>query len=272
VLECAVNISEGQRGAVVAAIAAAAGPALLDVHADPHHHRAVLTLAGHDDRLEAAVRAVASATVESLDLGRHHGAHPRLGVLDVVPFVDLSRPDTVSPIAEAARDRFAGWAGDALGLPCFCYGPRHPTLPQVRRQAWTELGPDTGPPSPHPTAGATAVGARATLVAYNLWLAEDDLDTARAVARSLRGPSIRALGLDVGGRVQVSCNLVDPMRLGPADVFDAVSSQAAVARAELVGLLPLAVLVAAPRGRWRQLDLDPSRTIEARLEESGLDL
>jgi glutamate formiminotransferase / 5-formyltetrahydrofolate cyclo-ligase len=269
VLECVVNISEGRRGATVAAIAAAAGPALLDVHADPYHHRAVLTVAGLDD-LETAVRSVARSAVESLDLGGHLGAHPRLGVVDVVPFVDLSWPDSIGPLAVAARDRFAAWAGDALALPCFCYGPGHPTLPEVRRRAWSGLQPDRGPQVPHPTAGATAVGARSLLVAYNLWLAHGDLDVARAVAGSLRGPHLRALGLDVGGRVQVSCNLLDPMRFGPGQIYDAVASRVEVGRAELVGLLPHAVLNAVPRGRWRELDLDPSRTIEARLEEAGL--
>jgi glutamate formiminotransferase len=270
VLECVINISEGRRGAVIALVGAAAGSALLDVHADPHHHRAVLTLAGADDDLDAAVRAVAATAVDALDLGGHRGVHPRLGVLDVVPFVDLSCPDTVSPVAVAARDRFAEWAGEVLALPCFCYGPGHPTLPEVRRRAWSALRPDRGPMTPHPTAGATAVGARTVLVAYNLWLAHADLDTARAIAAALRGPAVRALAFEVGGQVQVSCNLLDPTRFGPEHAYDAVAGRADVDRAELVGLLPSAVIGTIPRRRWRDLDLDPSRTIEARLHEAGL--
>jgi glutamate formiminotransferase len=114
------------------------------------------------------------------------------------------------------------------------------------------------------------VGARPLLVAYNLWLAAPDLVEARAVAAALRSPDVRALGLPVGNQVQVSCNLIAPSRFGPAAAFDAVSSRTTVSRAELVGLLPTAVLEATPSRRWTELDLDPSRTIEARLERAGL--
>jgi glutamate formiminotransferase len=123
---------------------------------------------------------------------------------------------------------------------------------------------------PHPTAGAAAVGARPPLVAYNLWLATPDVGLARTIAGELRSEAVRALGLQVGERAQVSCNLIDPWRTGPEVVFDAVASRAAVARAELVGLIPASVLDAVPRHRWPELDLGPSQTIEARLEEKGL--
>ena len=110
------------------------------------------------------------------------------------------------------------------------------------------------------------------LVAYNVWLAEPDVALAKQIAREVRGPAVRALGLDVGGQAQVSCNLIDPDRVGPAALFDAVASRAAVARAELVGLVPARVLAAIPPERWPPLDLDPSRTIEARRGGSaGLD-
>ncbi|MBK9179536.1 MAG: glutamate formiminotransferase [Acidimicrobiales bacterium] len=257
VLECVVNVSEGRRPQVVRAIAGAAGRDLLDVHTDPDHHRTVLTLLG-----EGAVRSVARASLDLLDLGEHQGAHPRIGVLDVVPFVPLGPDDLAEALS--ARDRFARWAGSELQLPCFLYGPER-SLPDVRRHAFAELAPDTGPAHPHPTAGACAVGARAVLVAYNLWLAEPDASRARAIARDLRGPAVRALGLVVGREVQVSCNLVAPLEVGPAAVYDAVAARAPVARAELVGLVPAAVLAAIPRRRWDQLDLDPSRTIEARI-------
>jgi glutamate formiminotransferase len=107
-------------------------------------------------------------------------------------------------------------------------------------------------------------------VAYNLWLATADVALARTVAAEIRNEWVRALGLDVGEGVQVSCNLTDPWRIGPELVFDAVASRVEVARAELVGLLPATVLDAAPRHRWAELDLDSSRTIEARLQEKGL--
>jgi glutamate formiminotransferase len=266
VLECVINISEGRRADVIAAIGATAGPLLLDVHSDAHHHRSVLTLAG--PAVEEAAQAVAREAVARIDLRAHEGVHPRLGAVDVVPFVPLDDADMSDAVA--ARDRFAAWAADELALPCFVYGPER-TLPDVRRHAFGELVPDHGPPKPHPTAGAAAVGARPVLVAYNLWLASADPATAKGLARSLRSEHVRALGLDVGGRAQVSCNLVNPLVVGPGAVYDAVAASTEVARAELVGLVPAAVAAAIPASRWAELDVDPSRTIEARLEQAGLD-
>lgn len=272
VLECVVNVSEGRRAEILSALTDAAGPSLLDVHRDPDHHRSVLTLAGPEEVVDAGVRALAAETTARIDLGGHDGAHPRFGVLDVVPWVPLrGGPLTDGPLWPAirARDRFARWAGNALELPCFLYGPER-SLPDVRRTAWISLTPDTGPARPHPTAGSAAVGARPLLVAYNVWLVRPDLERARAIAAEIRGPAVRALGLKVGDMVQVSCNLIAPTAVGPAAIFDAVASRAEPARAELVGLLPSAVLGAIPRARWVELDVDPTRTIEARLEEAGL--
>jgi glutamate formiminotransferase len=262
VLECVINVSEGRDAAVIAAIASAAGRDLLDVHSDPHHHRSVLTVVGED-----AARAVASRAVDLLDLRDHDGVHPRLGVVDVVPFVAL---DGAAPAdAVDARDRFVAWFAAEHGVPCFRYGPER-SLPDVRRHAFATLAPDAGPAAPHPTAGACAVGARALLVAYNVWLAEPDLERARAIAAAVRGPAVRALGLPVGDRVQVSLNLVDPERLGPGEAYDLVASTAAtvgasVDGAELVGLVPDAVLRREPTERWHELDLTAERTIESRL-------
>jgi glutamate formiminotransferase len=258
VLECVVNVSEGRRTEVVAALAAAAGADLLDVHTDGDHHRTVLTVVG-----EIAPRAVATVAVERIDLRGHIGAHPRMGAVDVVPFVPLA--GATMDDAVAARDRFARWLGGTLGVPAFTYGPGRPGLPEIRRQAFARLAPDAGPAYASPRAGATAVGARPVLVAYNLWLAAPDLALARSLARRLRGPAVRALGLAVGAAAQVSCNLVDPLSVGPAAVYDAVAACAPVARAELVGLVPEAVLAAVDPGRWPELDLDAGRTIEARL-------
>lgn len=268
-LECVVNISEGRRAEIVGAVAAAAGPLLLDTHLDPDHHRVVLTLGGPGDRVEAATRAVASAATAALDLTDHAGAHPRLGVVDVVPFVPVG-PSTAFGAAIAARDRFCAWAGAELALPCFLYGPER-TLPEVRRRAFVDLVPDCGPPAPHPTAGACCVGARPVLVAWNAWLVDHDVALAKRIAAAIRGPAVRALGLDVGGRAQVSCNLVDPSAVGPGEVLTAIERQARVERCELVGLVPDAVLRAEPADRWARLDLGPDRTIEARLEQAGLD-
>ena len=257
-----MNVSEGQDPSAITALTVAAGDDLLDVHADADHHRAVLTLVG-----EAAPRSVARAAVEAIDLRKHAGAHPRFGAVDVVPFVPLG--SSTIDTAVRARDDFARWAADTLGLPCFLYGPER-TLPEVRRGAFATLSPDTGPLVPHPTAGAVAVGARPLLVAYNLWLVESDLDRAKAIAAHLRSATVRTLGLAVGGAVQVSCNLVDPTRSGPAEAYDAVAAETEIERAELVGLIPEAVVRAIPESRWDELDLAVDRTIEARLAQRGV--
>jgi glutamate formiminotransferase len=292
-LACVVNVSEGRDRRVIAALAAAGGGPVLDVHSDPDHHRSVFTLAGPG--LEDAVQGLARRTVELIDLAAHDGVHPRLGALDVVPFTPLG--DDGSPVfaggdggddgddggddgagppladARRARQRFATWAGTTLALPCFLYGPER-SLPEVRRGAFAGLDPDTGPARPHPTAGACAVGARFALVAYNLWLSTGELDVATSIAAAVRRPGVRTLGLATAGVTQVSCNLIDPLSVGPAQVYDEVDRLAGAAgvsltRAELVGLAPAAVVTAAPQGRWPQLDLDPERTVEARLERSG---
>jgi glutamate formiminotransferase len=261
VIECVVNVSEGTDTNVLADLARACGDDLLDVHTDPHHNRSVFTLVGTDAPRRLAARAVAV-----LDLRRHHGVHPRIGVVDVVPFVALDEP---AAAACAARDEFCRWAADTLELPCFTYGPER-TLPEVRRLAFRGLDPTTGPPTPHPAAGAAAVGCRPVLVAYNVWLPADQLPAAQRVATAVRSDAIRALGLQVGDRVQVSMNLIQPESVGPAEAYDAVAAAAAnedlvPTGAELVGLLPAGVLGAIDPQRWDELDVSESRTIEHRL-------
>ena len=263
-LECVINVSEGRPVPALDVITAAAGEHLLDLHRDADHNRSVLTMAG--PRIEDAVQRVAEATVAALDLSTHTGVHPRIGVLDVVPFVPLTGSTMADAVA--ARDRFAVWAAAALALPCFLYGPER-TLPDLRAGAFTTITPDTGPSHPHGAAGACAVGARPVLVAYNLWLAEADVVEARALARGLRSTSVRALGLQVGNGVQVSMNLIAPDEVGPEAVYDTVARSTYIARAELVGLVPEAVLTAVPRSRWADLDLAADRTIEARLAAKG---
>jgi glutamate formiminotransferase len=251
VLECVVNVSEGRRASTIDALCAAAGDDLLDVHVDADHHRSVLTVVG-----EEAPRRIAAVAVERIDLRRHRGVHPRLGAVDVVPFVPLDGSTMADAVA--ARDRYAAWSP----VPCLRYGGEGPSLPELRRTA-------RGLTAPHPTAGVTAVGARPVLVAYNVWLDGESVRTARGIAAAVRSPAVRALGLALRGGVQVSMNLVDPSLVGPAEAYDAVARRARVARAELVGIVPRAVLDAIPDGRWEQLDLSADRTIEARLGAAG---
>jgi glutamate formiminotransferase len=278
ILECVVNVSEGRDDRVLSDLAAGAGPALLDLHCDPHHNRSVLTLAGTAEVVVPAARALAELAVARLDLTAHVGAHPRLGVLDVVPFVPYA-PRSPAPADLTAaitwRDEFARWLGDELGVPSFLYGPlpggRTRTLPDVRRHAFAVHGglrPDFGPAHPDPRTGATAVGARRVLVAYNVWVSS--LEVARRVAPLVRSADVRALGLAVGPRAQVSCNLIDPGRHGPTRVHDdvarlVVEAGGAVEGAELVGLIPEFVLAAVPRDRWSELGLAEGLTVESRL-------
>lgn len=263
-LECVVNVSEGRDDGVLHALAETCRRSLIDLHTDEHHNRSVFTLAG--STLLNDVRDLASAAIRLIDLGTHEGVHPRIGVVDVVPFVPLPQSTTTLRDATHARDAFAAWLAATHGVPAFIYGADR-TLPDIRRNAFRGLVPDYGPDRPHVTAGACAVGARPVLIAYNLWLSENQtVDDARRIARLLRCPSLRALGLDVGGRAQVSCNLVAPEILGPAEAYDLVSEHGVVDRAELVGLLPVGVLQAIPPEHRARLDVDGQRTIEARLE------
>jgi glutamate formiminotransferase len=276
VLECVPNVSEGRDRAVLDALAAGCGPALLDRHVDPDHHRSVFTLAG--DHTVDAVRRLAEAVAELVDVRRHDGVHPRLGALDVVPFVALDGTARVDAI-DAARD-FATWAARELTLPVFLYDAADPaasSLPDVRRDAFRTRRPDAGPREPHPRLGAVAVGARDPLVAVNCVLARDDLALARAIARSVRErdgglPGVRALGLhlDSVGRAQVSMNLVALERTGVQVACRAVDALArehgtAVAHVELVGLVPAGELARCDAEFLAWSGLGPDVTIEARL-------
>ena len=271
-LECVANISEGTSKHLIAQICSQAGDALLDVHSDPNYNRSVLTLAGPD--AQEAARAIVKAAVGLLDIKSHRGIHPRLGVVDVIPFVPLSftaRGQAMNaPVDKAlrARNAFASWAANDLQLPCFLYGPGR-DLPEIRRRAFVSLAPDAGPHVPHRSAGAACVGARRILVAYNISLAEGGVDLAREIARNLRGLFVRSLALCVDGTAQVSCNLLEPVFMGPMQVFDFIARQAQIKQAELVGLIPSRALDAIPKHRWKELDVADDRTIEARLELLG---
>lgn len=274
-----VNVSEGRDRSVIAAIATAGGDAVLDVQADPDHHRSVITLGGDLSRVEAAARDVVAAAVARIDLADHRGVHPRFGAADVVPVVPLRRGEVAWRFAVEARDQLAQWIGTKLLVPCFLYGPER-TLPEVRRAAFHRLDPDTGPGTPHPTAGATAVGVRRPMIAYNLWLEANDprppdrshtdvVSVARDVATRVRSPSVRALGLAVHGGAQVSCNLLVPSGTEMESLFDDVARAAnprgcRLLRAEVVGLILGSTLAEIPRRRWLELGVEENLTIEAR--------
>ena len=278
-----MNVSEGRDHAVLDALAAACGEALLDLHSDPDHHRCVLTLASREPGgTEAAVRRLATVVAEDASLLDHAGVHPRLGSLDVVPFVAL--PPTPADVAVAAARAFGHWLGTTLAVPVFFYDAADPdgrTLPQTRADAFGTRAPDEGPAAAHPRLGATAVGARPPLIAVNVELDRDDLALARSVARGVRErdgglAGVRALGfpLAAAGHAQVSMNLVDLETTGLeracTEVRDRLRAHdVGVARVEIVGLVPRAELDRCSDRFLAWSGISPEQTIEARVARAA---
>lgn len=264
-LECVPNVSEGRRPEVVARLAAAVdrpGVQLLDVSSDPDHHRTVLTLAGDSESLHAALLALYEEALATIDLTRHRGVHPRIGAVDVVPFVPLGA--TPMAAAVAAAERLAAAVAGGFGLPVYLYeeaarsAGRRP-LAAVRRGGFEglaaklaepEWAPDFGPVRLHPTAGATVIGARFFLLAFNAVLATPDVEVARAVSRRVREsggglPALRAMGVHLASRglAQVSMNLVDYRKTSLWAALERVRREAEalgtrVIETEIVGLVP----------------------------------
>ena len=278
-IECVPNFSEGRDLTVLAAlreaVAGVTGVHLLDVHADPWHHRSVFTFVGSPEAVEEAAFAAARIAVERIDITKHHGEHPRMGALDVLPFVPLEGARMTDCIALAAST--GARIADELRVPVFLYGraakrPERALLWATRRSGleWlsrrigndSAYAPDFGPRRVHPTAGATAVGARPILVAYNILLDTADVGIAKEIAASIRtaGGGLRAVqarGFLVDGKAQVSTNLLDIDVTSPTTVFEAVVAEAGdagvrVLSSEIVGLAPERAL---PRDAERVLRL-----------------
>lgn len=266
-IEAVPNFSEGRRpeviGRLVEAIQAP-GVFLLHQTSDAEHNRTVLTVAGPPEAvLKGLFRAVRVAAQE-INLFTQRGVHPRLGATDVVPLIPLEGV-TLGDCAELAR-RLGCRIGDELGLPVYLYEaaatrPERRNLADVRRGEFERLVDEIGQPERHPDfgparvgpAGAVIVGARPFLIAYNIFLQSADLRIAQAIARTIRAsngglPAVKALGLLVDGQAQVSINLVDFKETPLPVVMETVTALAAqhgvaVARSELIGLMPLEALV-----------------------------
>jgi glutamate formiminotransferase len=263
---------------------------LADVHADPDHHRSVFTFMGAPGAVEAAVLALAEAVFASIDMGKHRGVHRRIGALDVVPFVPLRHLGMADAVAHA---RAVGEAlGRTHGVPVYFYGAAaiesaRRDLSRVRAGEYEGLEtrlaepagrPDAGPARFDPAKGATAVGARDVLVAFNVWLDSQDLGAAREIARVVRAssgglPALQALGLPLARQhaVQVSMNLLDYRVTSLARAFDAVAAEAdrrgiAVARAELVGLAPRAAFDGRSPASVGLPDLTPAQYLDTHLD------
>lgn len=269
-VECVPNFSEGRRPEVISAIreaiASVAGVTILDLSSDHSHNRTVVTFVAPKGAAVAAAFAGIAKASQLIDLTSHEGEHPRIGATDVCPFIPLEGTSMQECIdlARALGQR----VGDELGIPVFLYEraatrPDRENLVNVRRGefelALTDIGsnpervPDFGPKTTHPTAGATIIGARPFLVAYNVYLGgAENLSVAKEVAKAVRGSSgglryVKGLGLEVDGQAQVSMNLVDTDQTPLHRAYDMVRTEAEArgvlpTGSELVGLVPEKVL------------------------------
>ncbi len=296
IVECVPNFSEGRRTEVVDAIAAAIasvpGVKLLDREMDANHNRSVITFIGGRRAVAEAAFLGAKKAVELIDMNVHRGEHPRIGALDVLPFVPIAgvTMDDCVVLAREVGKRIA----DELGVPVYLYEaaatrPDRKALPNLRKGEYEGLKveietnpdrrPDFGPPRLHPTAGATIVGARPVLIAWNVNLGTTDVRVARRIARSIREssgglPAVRAKGFDLSDRglVQVSMNMVDYRKTGLVEAFEAIRRHAekegvAIVESEVVGLVPLDAILPAAAAYFKLRDFKRGQILETRLWE-----
>jgi glutamate formiminotransferase len=293
-VECVPNYSEGRRADVIEEIVAPfrdrRGMHLLDHRADPDHNRLVVTLVGEPAALQEALLESARAAIARIDLRSHRGAHPRIGAVDVIPFVPV-RHFTMEDCVILARDFAERYAAE-LQVPVYLYDAAarrsdRRRLEQVRKGEFESLAseglsserraPDVGPSVLHPSAGATAIGARPFLVAYNVNLKSRELEAARAIARAIRAssggmPEVKAVGiaLEERGMVQVSINLTDYRVTSIHRAFAAVKEEAArrgieVSGSEIYGVVPAEALIDTARDALMLEGFDLAQVLDLRL-------
>ena len=294
VVECVPNISEGRDCKVLESlktrVSAVPGVVWLDHHTDWDHHRTVLTFAGEQDAVAEAAFEVVRAGSSIIDLTHHQGEHPRIGAVDVLPFIPVHGVSMVDCVELAKR--VGSRIGAELNIPVFLYEEACPVserrhVEHIRRGglnglAWrmaTNAGwkPDFGPSELHPTAGGIMVGARPLLIAYNVMLDVNDIAVAKAIAKRIRTssgglPALKAIGVALHSRgvVQVSMNLVNFHQTSIAAAFEAVKQEAArlgvgIAESEFVGLVPHEALVDAARVYLQCQDLTLAQVLETQL-------
>ena len=295
IIECVPNISEGRRADVVArvidAVRRVPGVHLLDYSSDASHNRSVISMAGDAAPLQAAVLAMFDAALKDIDLRVHTGEHPRLGAVDVVPFVPIegvTMDDCIALAKDTARS-----VAERFGVPVYLYeeassNPLRKNLEDIRRGEFEGLAakmttdgwaPDYGPPTPHPAAGASVIGARMPLIAYNINLATDRLDVAKKIAAAIRFSSggfryVKAMGVTLADRgiVQVSINLTNYQKTPMLRVFEAVKREAerygvSVLESEIVGLAPSAALVDVAVSALQLTQFTRDQVLETRLAD-----
>ena len=285
-LECVPNFSEGRDTTVVLAIAntiaQTPGVLMLGWEADADHNRSVMTFAGTPDAVvEAAVRGAGKAA-ELIDLSAHQGVHPRVGAADVIPFVPLDGSSMEEAVASAHRAGEEIWR--RFGVPVYFYEqaarrPERKRLERVRRKEFDGAPPDVGSIAAHPTAGASVVGARGLLVAYNVDLATRDAAVAQAIAKKIRAssggfPHVKAMGIYLASRncAQVSMNLTNFAETPLNRVYDTIAALAcehgseAVA-GEIIGFIPRRAYEMAPEFFRHAANFSESRILETRIEQ-----
>jgi glutamate formiminotransferase len=270
---------------IVRAVEAVRGVRVLDWSSDADHNRSVVTFAGPPAAVSRAALALAQAAIARIDMRKHSGAHPRLGAVDVIPFVPISGVSIDECIAMARR--VAKTLALRHKIPVYLYAkaasrPDRVRLPDIRKPQYEGLAavidgdwrPDFGPARVHPRAGATVVGARPPLIAFNINLASDDVDLAKRIAREVREssggyPAIQAMGLKLAdGRAQVSMNVLDHTVTPMSVIWEAVVSRARAAGAEvdegeLIGLMPLDAALEVSAGTLRLRGFGRRSIIEA---------
>jgi glutamate formiminotransferase len=295
-VECVPNFSEGRRQAVidelVVVVQQTAGVRVLDVHSDVDHNRTVITFAGEPESVCNAAFAVVARAARLIDMDHQQGQHPRIGATDVLPLVPLDGM-TLAECAALAR-QLGERIGTELNIPIYLYeaAATHPdrvNLADVLRGEYEGLkaaissDPDRAPdfgPTVLGSAGATAVGARLPLIAYNVYLTTDDVEIARSIAQKIRYssgglPHVKALGLLVKGRAQVSMNLTDYTQTPVHQVMEQIRQEAvrhgvSVHSSELVGLIPQAALIEAARWYLQLDEFDSNQILEERLKKQIL--
>jgi len=295
IIECVPNISEGRRTDVVERIVDAVrrvpGARLLDYSSDAAHNRSVITMAGDAESLQTAVLALFEGAIAAIDLRTHKGEHPRMGAVDVVPFVPIEGV-TMDACVALAKDT-ARTIADRFGVPVYLYedassNPLRKNLEDIRRGEFEGMAakmasegwaPDFGPSTPHPSAGASVIGARMPLIAYNINLDTDRLDVAKKIAAAVRFSSggfrfVKAMGVSLADRgiVQVSMNLTNYEKTPILRVFEAVKREAErygvnVLESEIVGLVPAAALIDVAVSTLQLSEFKKDQVLETRLRQ-----
>jgi glutamate formiminotransferase len=296
IIECVPNFSEGARKDVIddiiSAVSEAKGAQVLDISSDPDHNRSVLTMVGDEEGLKDAILILFEKAVEHIDLTKHKGEHPRMGAVDVVPFVPI-KGVTMDDCIALSRE-IGELVANKFDIPVYLYeesasSPERESLPKIRKGQFEgffekikqpEWKPDFGPQEVHPTAGVVAIGARMFLIAYNVYLSTDDVEIADKIAKAVRNISgglryVKALGMMIEERklTQVSMNLVNYQKTPIYRVFELIRAEARrygvhIVDSEIVGMVPSEALIDTAQYYLQLAGFSPSQVLENKLAET----